>query len=110
MAKMFTFTAELSPQELGEPIDFDDETFAISSNQVDSVATGGADKKVHVQKVVEDEDDVLKFDEGSKELAMCFDSGVYRLEFCAGGKLLGISNDSHVQLMDSETKKVTSFP
>ncbi len=41
---------------------------------------------------------------------MSFNSVVTKLEFCAGGsKLLGISQDSHVQLMDVETKKVISF-
>ena len=41
---------------------------------------------------------------------MCFDSVVTRLEYCGGGaKLLGVSQDSHVKLMDVETKKVTSF-
>ena len=47
--------------------------------------------------------------EGSDELAMCFDSPVTKLEYCAGGKLLGVSQDNHVQLMDIETKKVTNF-
>lgn len=40
---------------------------------------------------------------------MCFDSPVTKLQYCAGGKLLGVSQDNHVQLMDVETKKVTNF-
>jgi len=40
---------------------------------------------------------------------MCFDSPVMKLEYCAGGKLLGVAQDSHVQIMDTETKKVTSY-
>ena len=48
--------------------------------------------------------------EGGKELAMCFDSPVRKLEFCAGGgQLLGVAEDAHVQMMDTETKKVTIF-
>ena len=37
------------------------------------------------------EDGTYKLVEGSDELAMCFDSPVTKLEYCQGGKLLGIS-------------------
>ena len=43
-------------------------------------------------------------------MALKFDTSVSKLEYCANGtKLLGISEDSHVQLLDVETMKVTSF-
>ena len=47
--------------------------------------------------------------EDVKEIAMCFDSPVMKLEYCAGGKLLGVSQDNHVQIMDTETLKVTNY-
>ena len=40
---------------------------------------------------------------------MCFDTAVMRIEFYPGGKLLAIAQDTHVQLMDTQTEKVTSF-
>ncbi len=40
---------------------------------------------------------------------MSFDSPVIKVEFCAGGKLLAVAQDNHVKVMDTETKKVTSF-
>lgn len=40
---------------------------------------------------------------------MCFDTPVMKVEFYPGGMLLGVAQDSHVQVMDTQTKKVTSF-
>ena len=75
------------------------------------IAFGGDDKKVYLQRVsVLDETLQLVEGEGGRELAMCFDSPVRKLEFCAGGgQLLGVAEDAHVQMMDTETKKVTNF-
>ena len=43
-------------------------------------------------------------------LAMSFDTPAIKLEFCNGGAhLLGISEDSYVQIMDVETMKVTNL-
>jgi len=73
------------------------------------IAIGGDDKKAYIIPVEAQEDGSFKLAEADKELAMCFDSPVTKLEYCAGGKLLGVSQDNHVQTMDMETKKVTSF-
>ena len=89
----------------------DGETFTICSNQVDTIAYGGVDKKAYIQKVSMKEEhtqeDLIR-DEAM--LAMTFDTPVTKLEFCNGGAhLLGISEDSFVQIMDVETQKVTSL-
>ena len=78
---------------------------------MDTIAIGGDDKKAYLQKVeYVEEDGTIKLAEPvEKEIAMCFDTPVMKLQFCAGGKLLGVSQDSHVQIMDIETKKVSSF-
>ena len=74
------------------------------------MAIGGSDKKAYLIKVEqEDGENSLKFSESEKEIAMCFDSAVTKSQFCAGGKLLGVSEDSHVQIMDIDSKKVISF-
>ena len=72
------------------------------------IAVGGVEKQVTLYKV-NTEDGSYDLDQGSRELAMCFDSPVTKLEYYAGGKILGVAQDNHVQLMDVETKKVTSF-
>ena len=107
MLKVFATGAELKEQE--EPIDLSDEIFTICADQVDTIAVGGEDKKAYLYKVELNEDGTYKLAEGEKEIAMCFDTPVMKLEFQAGGKLLGVSQDSHVQVMDTETQKVTSF-
>ena len=109
--KVFSLT-EGSIAESGEPLDLEAEIFTICSNQVDSVAVGGDDKKAYLHQIEEKDDGTLKLvveGDDNKEIAMCFDSPVMKLEYCAGGKLLGVSQDSHVQIMDTETKKVTSY-
>ena len=94
--------------ENGDPTDLEEETFALCSDQVGQIAVGGVEKKVILHKV-RSENGTYNLDSGSEELAMCFDTPVTNLEYYAGGKLLGIAQDSHVQMMDIETKKVTSF-
>ena len=107
--KVFNLT-EGSIAESGEPLDLEGEIFTICSDQVDTIAVGGDDKKAYLHKIESNEDGTLQLAaEGDKEIAMCFDSPVMKLQYCAGGKLLGVSQDSHVQIMDTETKKVTSF-
>ena len=90
--KVFTLTSEGSTAESGEPLDLEAECFTISSNQVDLIAVGGDDKKAYLHRVEEDErdDGTLKLT-GDKEIAMCFDTPVMKLEYCSGGKLLGVS-------------------
>ena len=54
---------------------------------------GGEEKQVYLHKLKEMEDGTLKLG-SDKELAMCFDTPVMKLEYyCAGGKLLGVSED-----------------
>jgi hypothetical protein len=43
---------------------------------------------------------------GEAELAMMFNSAVTKVSFVGGKFLLGVSEDSSVQLMDLESKKV----
>lgn len=105
--KVFNLT-EGSIADNGEPLDLEAEIFTICSDQVDTIAVGGDDKKAYLHKIESNEDGTLRL-EGDRELAMCFDTPVMKLEYCAGGKLLAVSQDSHVQIMDTETKKVTSF-
>jgi len=108
--KVFTVGADAKTlEECGDPIDLEGETFTISSDQVDTIAIGGDDKKVYLYKLKAHDDGTLTLDEASKDIAMCFDTPVMKVEFCAGGKLLAVAQDSHVQVMDTETKKVTSF-
>ena len=110
MMKAFNMTSEGAIAENGEPLDLEAEIYTISSNQVDSVAVGGDDKKAYVYRVEEKDDGTLRLaSDGDKELAMCFDSPVMKLEYHPGGKLLGVSQDSHVQILDTETSKVTSY-
>ena len=79
-----------TPEESGEPIDLDCETFALSSDLVGTIAVGGEDKKAYIYKVVDDGDSGFKVED--KEIGMCFDSPVTKLEFVAGGsKLLAVS-------------------
>ena len=93
MMHAFQLGAEkCAPVATGEPLDLEDEIFTITSNQVDSIAVGGEEKKVYLHKLEENEDGTLKLaGTESKELAMCFDTPVMKLEYCAGGKLLGVS-------------------
>ena len=109
MLKFFGVSTDQAPQEEGAPTDLDGQTFAIASDQVGQIAVGGDEKQVHLYRVDSHEDGSCTLGEGSAELAMCFDSPVTKLEYYAGGKLLGVSEDSHVQLMDIESKKVTSY-
>ena len=95
--KAFSMTSDGAIAENGEPLDLEAEIYTISSNQVDSVAVGGDDKKAYLHTIEEKDDGTLKLDPvADKELAMCFDSPVMKLEYYPGGKLLGVSQDSHV--------------
>ena len=97
-------TSDGAIAENGEPLDLEAEIYTISSNQVDSVVVGGDDKKAYLHRIEEKDDGTLKLAPvGDKELVMCFDSQVMKLEYCPGGKLLGVSQDSHVQILDTET-------
>ena len=112
MLKIFSISDDGAKFSLNEDslMDMDDPTFTICSNQVDSIAYGGSDKKAYLQKVSIKEDnseeDLIRED---PVLAITFDTPVRKLEFCNGGAhLLGISEDSYVQIMDVETLKVFS--
>ena len=108
--KVFAVTPETATiAEHGEPLDLEGETFAVSSNQVDTIAIGGQDNKAYLQKVEVEEDGTFKLLDSNKDIAMCFDSPVTKLEFYTGGKLLGVSEDCHVQILDTETNKVTNY-
>lgn len=93
-----------------DQIDLEGPVYAISSDNVGTVALGGEEKKAQLYEFRTLANGTCQFVEGSQELAMCFESVVTKLEYCGGGaKLLGVSQDSYVKLMDVETKKVTSF-
>ena len=100
MMKVHTVQPEGADMPLAEsePIDLDGEIFTICSNQVDTIAIGGEDKKAYLQKVeyVEEDGTIKLVEPIEKEIAMCFDTPVMKLQFCAGGKLLGVSQDTHV--------------
>lgn len=108
MLKIYDVSLDQKPMENGDPTDLEGETFAICSDQVGQIAVGGVEKQVSLYQV-NSEEGTYDLDQGSKELAICFDSPVTKLEYYAGGKILGVAQDNHVQLMDVETKKVTSF-
>ena len=89
----------------------DGETHTICSNQVDTIAFGGVDKKAYLQKVsMKEENSQEDLIRDEPTIAMSFDTPATKLEFCNGGAhLLGISEDLFVQIMDVETMKVTNI-
>lgn len=96
---MKVFSVEVDAKtiaEVGEPIDLEGETFTVASDQVDTIAIAGEDKKVYLCKAEIQDDGNLKLDEATKEIAMCFDTAVMKIQFYPGGKLLGVAQDSHV--------------
>ncbi len=81
-----------------------DENYALATNNLDKIAFGGIERKVYLQQVAL-QDDSLVF-EGELQLAMQFNSPVTKLEFVGAKHLLGISEDTFVQLLDLESGKV----
>jgi hypothetical protein len=108
MMKVFSVASDdvLNEESL---IDLPDETFAIASNNVDKIAYGGSDKKVFIQKVEVDSEDAQNLKRSDASLAMAFDSNVSKVQFIGGKYLLALSEDSHAQMMNLETEKVTHF-
>ena len=63
--KVFSL-AEGSVAESGEPLDLEAEIFTMTSNQEDTVAIGGEDRKVFLHRIEEDQDGTLRLAEGDK--------------------------------------------
>ena len=105
-----------NPQELEDTLqsfEFGDEVeaTALCSNGSDSIVFGGTNNEATIQKIEVGEDGQVAYDKSEAQpVALKFDTSVTKLEYCANGsKLLGVSQDSHVQLLDVESMKVTSF-
>ena len=112
MLKIFSISDDGANFALNEDslMDMETESYTICSNQVDTIAYGGPDKKAYIQKVsIKEEDNEETLDREEATIAMVFDTPVCKLEFINGGAhLLGISEDAFVQIMNVETSKVSS--
>ena len=110
MLKIFSISDDGANFTLNEDSlqDMETESFTICSNQVDTIAFGGPDKKAYIQKIaLKDDEEALECEEPT--LAMAFDTPVSKLEFVNGGaNLVGIAEDAFVQIMDVESSKVVS--
>jgi WD40 repeat protein len=87
--------SQMSGNEMPEDVDIDYDGLAIASNGVDQIALSTG-KTVSLF-----EDSTFE----TKEVAMKFESNVRKLNWTAQW-LLGISEDNHSQVYNSETKKV----
>ena len=100
MLKLFSIGDDGAKYSLNEESlhDLEEETFTICSNQVDTIAFGGSDNKVHTQKItVKSDEEADDLDREQPALAMSFDSPVTNVQFVNGGShLLSVSEDKFV--------------
>ena len=100
MLKLFSIGDDGAKYSLNEESlhDLEEETFTICSNQVDTIAFGGSDNKVHTQKItVKSDEEADDLDREQPALAMSSDSPVTSVQFVNGGShLLSVSEDKFV--------------